>query len=177
MDIICDGYLEAQVSNENFVSIQQVIDGIVDKLPEEGFTHRLTDTYWAKGTAIVVCQNEETRDWLGSKVPTLKASEGCRLKMVGLDTLPTYKRVVAWFPGPLEDTERNFRQLCTLNQGLDTSHWRVYELKKYPSGVCFMPSIDSSSVVALLKGMEWRPFSSVGQLIFSLLCVKPEGQK
>jgi hypothetical protein len=43
-----------------------VINGIVDKLPEEGFTHRLIDTYWAKGTAIVVCQDEETRDWLGS---------------------------------------------------------------------------------------------------------------
>jgi hypothetical protein len=53
----------------------------VDKLPEEGFTHRLIDTYWAKGTAIVVCQGEETSDLLGSKVPTMSAWEGARLKM------------------------------------------------------------------------------------------------
>ena len=65
-----------------------MINGIVGNLPEEGFTHRLIDTNWVKGTAIVVCQGEETRDWLGSKVPTMSAWEGCRLKMVGLDTLP-----------------------------------------------------------------------------------------
>jgi hypothetical protein len=37
MIIVCDGYPEAQVSQENFLSIQWVINGIVDKLPEEGF--------------------------------------------------------------------------------------------------------------------------------------------
>jgi hypothetical protein len=65
-----------------------MINGIVDKLAEEGFTHRLIDTYWAKGTAILVCQDEKTRDWLGSNVPTMSAWEGCKLKMVGLDTPP-----------------------------------------------------------------------------------------
>jgi hypothetical protein len=39
----------------------------------------------------MVYQDEETRDWLGSKVPNLKAWKGTRLKMVGLDALPTYK--------------------------------------------------------------------------------------
>jgi len=81
MSIVCCGYAEAQVSQENFFTIQRVINEIVDKPPERGFTHRLIDTYWAKGTAIVVCQGEETRDLLGSKVPTMSAWEGCRLKM------------------------------------------------------------------------------------------------
>jgi hypothetical protein len=31
--------------------------------------------------------------------------EGSRLKTAGLEALPTYRRVAAWFPGP-EDTER-----------------------------------------------------------------------
>jgi hypothetical protein len=57
----------------------------------------------------VICQDEETRDWLDSKVPTLTAWEGSRLKMMGQDALPTYKRVVAWFPGPVEDMGRNFQ--------------------------------------------------------------------
>ena len=69
----------------------------------------LIDTYWAKGAAIMVCQDKETRDWLGSKVPTLKAWKGYRLKMVGLDALPTYKIVVACFLGPQEDTECYFQ--------------------------------------------------------------------
>jgi len=57
----------------------------------------------------VICQDEETRDWLDSKVPTLTTWEGSTLKMMGLDTLPTYKRVVAWFPGPVEATGRYFQ--------------------------------------------------------------------
>ena len=52
--------------------------------------------------------------------------------MVGLDALPTYKRVVAWFLGPVEDTGRYFWWLHRVNQDLDTSHWRVYEHKEGP---------------------------------------------
>jgi hypothetical protein len=44
----------------------------------------------------VVCPDKETKDWLAGKVPTLTTWEGSRLKMVGLDALPTYNRVVAW---------------------------------------------------------------------------------
>jgi hypothetical protein len=56
----------------------------------------------------MVCQDEPTRDWLADKVPTMAAWEGSRLKVVGMDTLPTYKRVMAWFPGLVEDTELLF---------------------------------------------------------------------
>jgi hypothetical protein len=54
----------------------------------------------------MVCQDEVTRDWLTSEVPTVEAWKGSRLKVVGLDALPTLKRVAAWFLGPVEDTER-----------------------------------------------------------------------
>ena len=176
MAIVCDSYPEIRVSKEDFVDIQRAIGGLVDELPEEGFTPRLIDTYWTRGAAIMVCQDKETRDWLASKVPTLTAWEGCRLKMVGLDALSTYKRVVAWFPGPVEDTGRYFQRLCRLNQGLDTSHWRVYERKEEHNGVRLVLSIDTTSVM-VLERMGWRPFSGVGQAIFSLLGVKPEGKK
>ena len=96
MAIVCEGYLGVHVSRENFIDIQRAIPGLVDELPEEEFTPRLTDTYWTKGVAIVVCQDEEIKDRLAGKVPTLTALEGSRLKMMGLDALPTHKRVVAW---------------------------------------------------------------------------------
>jgi hypothetical protein len=53
----------------------------------------------------------------GSKIPTLKAWEGSRVKMVGLDALPTYKRVVAWFPGLVEDMECYLQQPHKLKWG------------------------------------------------------------
>ena len=95
--IVCEGYPGIQISRENFVGIQQVVGGLKDGLPEEGFTPRLVDSYRTKGAAIMVCQDEETRDWMAARVPTLVAWEGCRHKMVGLDDLSTYKRVVASF--------------------------------------------------------------------------------
>jgi len=73
---------------------------------------------------------------LAARVPTLVVWEGSRLRMMGLDALLTYKRVVAWFPGPAEDVEWYLLQLHRLNQGLDTRHWRVYEHKEEPNGVC-----------------------------------------
>jgi len=41
----------------------------------------------------VVCLDEGTKDWMASEVPNLRAWEGSRLKIVGLDALPTYTRV------------------------------------------------------------------------------------
>jgi len=83
----------------------------------------------------MVCHDESTKDWLAARVSSLAAWEGSRLKLVGLDALPTYKRVVAWFLGPAEDAERYLLQLCRLNQRLDTRHWRVYERKEESNGV------------------------------------------
>ena len=119
--VVCEDYPREQISRDNFTDIQRVINWLVDELPEEGFTPRLVDSYWSKGAAIMVCQDIETREWLENQAPTMVAWESSRLKVEGLDDLPTYKRVVAWFPGPVEDTER----LRRLNRGLDTGNWRV----------------------------------------------------
>lgn len=35
----------------------------------------LIDTYWAKGAAIVVRKDEETRNWLSGNVPILRTWE------------------------------------------------------------------------------------------------------
>ena len=103
------------------------------------------------------------------------AWEGSRHKVVGLDALPTYKRVVAWFLGPVEDIEWYILWLCRMNRGLGTGNWRVYERKEEPNRVCLVLSIDTASVT-VLEGLRWGPFSGVGQTVFSLLD-KPEGKK
>jgi len=174
--VVCKNYLESQISKENFLDIQRAIGRLVDELPEEGLTPRLIDSYWAKGAAIMICHNESTKDWLAARVPTLMAWEGSRLKLVGLDALPTYKRVVAWFPGPAEDAERYLLRLRRLNQGLNTRHWRVYECREESNGVRLVLSIDAASV-SVLEGLGWRLFSGVGQATFSLPGIKPERKK
>ena len=105
MAVVNEDYPGSQISRDDFVNIQWAIGLLVNKLPDEGFTPGLVDSYWAKGAAIMVCQDESTRDWLATRVPTLAAWEGSRLKIVGLDALLTYKRVVTWFLGTVEDTE------------------------------------------------------------------------
>jgi hypothetical protein len=120
--VVCEGYPRDQISRDNFKDIQRAIGRLVDGLPEEGFTPRLVDSYWSKGAAVMVCQDEPTRDWLAEKIPTITAWEGSRLKVVGMDALPTFKRVAAWFPGPVEDTERLLSRLRRLNRGLDTGN-------------------------------------------------------
>jgi hypothetical protein len=148
----------------------------VDELLEEGFTPKLVDSYWSKGAAIMVCHDEPTKEWLSANAPSMVAWEGSRLKTVGLDALPAYKRVVAWFPGPVETTERYILWLRRLNRGLNTRNWRVYERKEEPNGIRLVLSIDTASIT-VLEGLQWRPFSGVGQATFTLLGAKPEGKK
>jgi hypothetical protein len=87
MTIICDGYPKVQVTKDDFEKIQRAIGGLVDGLPEEGFTPKPIDTFRAKGAAIVVCVDEETKDWLGREVPKMNVGEGSKLRMVGLEVL------------------------------------------------------------------------------------------
>jgi hypothetical protein len=77
---------------------------------------------------------------------------------MGLDALPTFKRLAAWFPGPVEDTERYFTRLRRLNRGLDTGQWRTYVRRDDPNGVRLVLSIDSASVTTL-EGLNWRPLA------------------
>jgi len=162
-------------SPKKTTDIQRAMGRLVDELPEEGFTPKLVDSYWAKGAAIVVCHDESTKDWLAARVLALVAWEGSRLKLVGLVALPTYKRVVAWFPGPAEDAEQ-YLWLRRLNQGLDTGRGRVYERREGSNGVRLVLIIDTASV-SVLERLRWRPFSGVGQVTFSLLGAKLEGKK
>jgi hypothetical protein len=87
--VVHENYPDSQISKENFVDIQRVIVRLADELPEEEFTLRPVDSYWAKGAVIMVCHDEMTKDWLDARVPILAAWEGCRLKIMGLDALPT----------------------------------------------------------------------------------------
>jgi len=164
--VVCGNYPENQISKQNFTDIKRAIGQLVDELPEEGFTHRLVDSYWAKGAAIMVCHDESTKDWLTAKVPTLVAWEGSKVKLVGLDALPTYKRVVAWFLGSAEDAEWYLLRIHRLNQGLDTKQRE--ESNRVRIGAAF---------VTVLEWLGWRPFSGVGQATFSLIGAKPERKK
>ena len=94
------------------------------------------------GTPLRILKGSNPGEPGSIKTPTLKAWEGSRLKMVGLDALPSYKRVVAMCPGPVKDTERHFQRLRKLNRGLDTGHRRVYERRVKPNGTHHVFSID-----------------------------------
>jgi hypothetical protein len=123
----------------------------------------------------MVCHDEQTKEWLAARVPTLAAWDDSRLTTVELEGLPTYKRVLAWFPGPVEDTERYMTPLCRLNRVLDPKHWRVYERREETNGVRLVLSIDTASV-AVLEKLKWKPFRGVAQAVFSLPGAKSEGK-
>jgi hypothetical protein len=83
--ILCKEYPKEQISRENFTDIQRAIGRLVDELSEEGFPPG-----WSTDAAIMVCHDGPTKEWLAVKAPRMVASEGSRLKVVGLDALPTY---------------------------------------------------------------------------------------
>jgi hypothetical protein len=79
----------------------------------------------------------------------MTAWECSRHKMVSMKALPIYKRVAIWFSGNVEDTETLLWRLLTLNRGLETRQWRIYERREKPNGARLVFSIDQASVAAL----------------------------
>jgi hypothetical protein len=105
MAIVCDGYLETQVSKKNFVNIQQAIGGLWDELPKKGFTSRLINTYQQKELPLWYARMRRPGTGWVVRYQLLRYGRTFRLKIVGLEALPTYKEVVAWFLGPVKDRE------------------------------------------------------------------------
>jgi hypothetical protein len=89
--IVCVDYLEAQVSKENFVNIQQAIGWLVDELCKEGFTSRLTDTYWQKELPLWYATMRRPGTVWVVRYQLLRPGRTLKLKMVGLEALPTYE--------------------------------------------------------------------------------------
>ena len=68
MSFVCEDYPDNQIFKEYFTNIQWAIGSLVYKFSEEGVTRRLDDSYWPKGAAIMVYQDESTKDWLAARV-------------------------------------------------------------------------------------------------------------
>jgi len=49
MTIVCNGYLDVQVSKENLINIQRAIVGLVGEFPEERFIPKLSVPIGPKG--------------------------------------------------------------------------------------------------------------------------------
>jgi hypothetical protein len=163
MAIVYESYPGNQISKDNFAVIEKAIGRLVDGLPEKVFTHRLVKTYKAKGAAIMVCQNHETREWLVWLVPNITTWESFTFNVVGLKALLTYKRIVAWFPDPVKNTETLFMCRGRLNWCLGTAHRRTHVRREEPNMFRTVLSIDQESITAL-EVMEWRHLSEVGKL-------------
>jgi hypothetical protein len=116
--IVSEDYPGTQIPGEKFVDVQRAVGRLADELTEEGFTPQLLDTYWSKGAAIMMCQDQDTCDRFARLAPTLMAWEGSKFKVVEMDALPVFKRVTAWFSGPPDDTETLFRRLSSAEPGL-----------------------------------------------------------
>jgi hypothetical protein len=69
-----------------------------------------------------------------------------------------------------------FRRLRRLNRGLETVNWRVYERREESNGVQLVLSIDQDSV-AMLECLQWKRFSRVARVVFSLLGAKPQEKR
>ena len=50
--VVNGDYPGSQISRDDFVNIQRAIGRLVDELPDEGFTPRLVDSYWARGRPL-----------------------------------------------------------------------------------------------------------------------------
>jgi len=70
MATVCEGYLGVHVSRENFIDIQQVIRGLVDELPEEGFTPGSLIPTGPKGLPLWFAKMKKPRTgWLARYQP------------------------------------------------------------------------------------------------------------
>jgi hypothetical protein len=154
MATVCEDYPGMLISKENFAATQKAVGWLMDGFPEQGFTPRLVDTYWAKGAAIMVCQDQDTRDWLARLVPTLGSLGGLQVQDSGAWRLCLLLRGL-WpgFRAPWRTRGHFFGVIVGCTGVLETGQWRTYERRRN-----LMRSY-LSSVWIRHQSMRWREWS------------------
>lgn len=174
--IVKEGFpTEAMKKDEELRVIQAAIIAEVEKVPVGDPLPLIRDTYLARGAVVAVCEDQNTVDWLGKQVPNMTPWEGSRLAVVGMEALPTFKKVALWIPGPSATTPVFFDRLERLNTGLRTGAWRVWERRNATAGVRLIVSMDASTV-ELLGARGMRLYCGAGMATVTLLTEEKKKQ-
>lgn len=90
---------------------------------------------------MVVCKDMATVVWLMGKVPSIRWEAGTTLNTVGLDALPTIRKVFVWIPSLPQDLDKTLGRVSRLNPGVLRGGFggsmRGYGNRKGPDLLCW----------------------------------------
>lgn len=124
--VIPPDFPKTRWSDEQLRAIQQAVLGKIVELRKGVIKPSFSSCTFKPGWLVFVCRDNDTVEWLGTHVPTLKPWNDAELKVVAEDDVPKARIVVGYFPEQAETSNEMILGLLEgQNTDLSVGYWKV----------------------------------------------------
>lgn len=128
-----------------------------------------------RGHFLVSCNDESTKTWLSTQVPTWNLWEGAKLEVVEQSKLPQLETFSVFIPSkPEVDASYILKGLEVFNKNLITEDWQVIRCmrskaadeKQQSNGYILVVGMDETSAAEITGPLKMKPFYSMTRVHF-----------
>lgn len=150
--VVPSRYPQIQLTREQSDRLKELIADKVDYLDEDGEHHPAFDgASFKMGGCIVCCQDEATKIWLDSIIPSITLGEGVSLRTGdAIELTAKYCKIGTFFPGRVLTEEKLMKRIRIQNACINgVTLWTLLYLKELEKGFYAIFKIPESSLDSL----------------------------
>ena len=177
MAIVKETFPSDRLSNEDFDRVQMEILRKTDVTPLEGHMPKILRSTLQAGAAIILCNDEETANWLNENFHGNKEVVGTALKVLSASSLPKPVKVAF----KTKDTYTKepallLKRLNRLNPELKSEEWRFIHKLVEPHSIRWIFEVDQVAAEAIRRA-DFGAYTGLDRGIFKILSDpnKPKG--
>lgn len=169
MVVTDEGHPEKALTAQQFELFQEAVMAEIDKTPPEQWP-KFEESFARGGVFIIVAAEQATKEWLSTRIDTLKPWEGAAFKLGGVELLQRMVKATVWLSGTPPEPKVILDRLGKHNPSLKTSSWRIVQHDKKGEGkypnllVVQIPEPEAKALLAL----DDRPYFGMGRLKFKV---------
>lgn len=158
MFVTTKNFPQENLTEEQLELLQSSILNEITKIADGDFQPQFHDCFKRRGNLIIVCNNQDSVDWLKKTVPTIKPWETADCHALEPTEVPNLMDILLTLPKDI-DTEVLLRRIEKQNENVDTSKWNLTS-KKTEEGetdTTYIFAVDES-VVTRVRELDYKLF-------------------
>jgi hypothetical protein len=152
------------LSEEQLELLQTSILNEITKIAAEDFHPQFLDCFKRRGNLIIICNNQDSVDWLKTTVPTLVPWEGAECKALEPTEVPNLMDILITIPGDV-DSATLLHRIEKQNEDIQTANWNLTSKKQDDSkkNTTYTFAVEES-VVEQIKKLNYKLFINFSRI-------------
>ncbi|XP_056644125.1 uncharacterized protein LOC130449988 [Diorhabda sublineata] len=152
------------LTEEQLELLQTSILNEITKIAAEDFHPQFLDCFKRRGNLIIVCNNQDSVNWLKTTVPSLAPWEGAQCKALEPSEVPNLMDILITIPGEL-DADTLLHRIEKQNEDIQTANWNLTSKKQDESkkNTTYTFAVEEN-VVEQIKKLNYKLFINFSRI-------------